>query len=266
MSSFLTTGSNMINRSYVDNSCLSSMTKGDMSYDTINLQFKVILLGDVGVGKTTIFERYVHFKKNEVYNPTISANVDVKAMVLNANTHVQMQIFDTAGQEIYRSTTKNYIIGAKGIIIVYSIIDEISFKVLKDWIKIVEDTIDIKEATIFVVGNKIDRDNERKVSSEVAEKFAKENNFLYIEISAQEGMNVDRLFEQLAVEMTEKAFADNEASKNNGVSKNGSMSIGNSSKGFGGSNQMRFGNSLLTGKGIQKKNQSTFKKQDANCC
>ena len=268
MSSFLTSGSNIntVNRSYIDNSCLSSITKQDLTYDIINIQFKVILLGDVGVGKTTIFERYVHSKKNETYNPTISANVDVKTMVLNANTHVQMQIFDTAGQEIYRSTTKNYIIGAKGVIIVYSIIDAVSFKVLKDWIKIVEDTINIKDTIIFVVGNKIDRENERTVSLEVAEAFAKENNFLYTEISAQEGMNVDNLFEKLAVQMAEKAFADNELSKNNGVSKNESLSIGNVSKGLGGSNHMRFGNSLLSGKGLQKKNQSTFKRQDANCC
>ena len=71
MNSFISSNSNMINRSSVDNSCLSSFTKQDQTYDTINIQFKVILLGDVGVGKTTIFvttskntERYYHLKRN----------------------------------------------------------------------------------------------------------------------------------------------------------------------------------------------------------
>ena len=231
------------NRSQLENSQFSSFSRSDYQHNVNHIEFKVILLGDVSVGKTSIFERYINNNKDKQFEPTISTNCDVKVLSLDANTCVKMSVYDTAGQEVYRATTKSYVIGSRGIIIVFSIVEPKSFQVLKEWVKIVEDIIDIKKCTVFIVGNKID-----------IETFAKDNNFMYMEISAKEGTNVDNLFEKLALDVVNKLNEENELEKgNNNVNLKDSNLPG------------RLGKSALRGKG-NKAGGSKYKKPENNCC
>ena len=186
------------------------------------MKFKVILLGDVGVGKTAIFERFTKSQGIEDYKSSININMDIKQFNIDNNTLVEMEIFDTMGQERFRSITRNYIHGAKGIIILYSIVDKMSFKVLQDWINMVKDVIDLKEVTIYIVGNKLDRDDERTVTREEAETFAKKQNFSYYEVSAKLGMNIDILFEKIARDISNKMYEDCDRSQLNRIHMNAS--------------------------------------------
>ena len=239
------------NRSQLENSQFSSFKQSDC-HNADLVEFKVILLGDVSVGKTSIFERYINNNKDKQFEPTISTNFDVKVLSLDANTSVKMSVYDTAGQEVYRSTTKSYVIGSEGIIIVFSVVDLKSFQVLKEWVKIVENILDIKKCTIFIVGNKIDRESERVISYEEGEAYAKANNFMYMEISAKEGTNVDNLFEKLAVNVVNKLNEKNELEKgNNNLSLKETMS-----------GRIGIGNSIKGG----KVGSSKHKKPDTRCC
>lgn len=245
------------NRSQLENSQFSSLSRNDYQHNVKNIDFKVILLGDVSVGKTSIFERYINNNKDKQFEPTISTNCDVKVLSLDANTCVKMSIYDTAGQEVYRATTKSYVIGSNGIIIVFSIVEPKSFQVLKEWVKIVEDIIDIKKCTVFIVGNKLDRENERVISYEEGEAFAKENNFMYMEISAKEGTNVDNLFEKLALDMVNKSNEEGEVEKgNNNLNLKDSNNL---------SGPIGLGKSALRGR-VNKAGNSKYKKPDTKCC
>lgn len=218
------TQQNLYNKSYIENSecSVNMMSNSEYSYDMIYMKFKVILLGDVGVGKTAIFERFTKAQDIEDYKSTININVDIKQFNIDNNTLVEMEIFDTMGQERFRSITRNYIHGAKGIIILYSIVDKMSFKVLQEWINMVNDVIDIKEVTIYIVGNKLDREEERTVTFEEAESFAKKQNFSYYEVSAKLGMNIDILFEKIARDISNKMFEEGDRSQFNKIHMNSS--------------------------------------------
>lgn len=253
---------NLYNKSYVENSEFSVNMNSDYSYDLICYTFKVILLGDVGVGKTAIFERFVHSKNTEDYKSSININMDVKQFNIDANTSVEMEIFDTMGQERFKALTKNYIQGSKGIIILYSIVDKTSFKVLQTWIDIVKDVMSLKETTIFIVGNKLDREGDRTVTYEEAETFAKENHFSYYEVSAKLGMNVDIIFEKIAREMVKKAYEDGDQSQMTKIHTNSSLI--NLSKGFGGAPLKA--NSILGGKGKKNSNKKPYVPSQASCC
>ena len=190
-----------------------NVTNSEYSYDLIYMKFKVILLGDVGVGKTAIFERFINSKSIEDYKSTININMDVKQFNIDNNTLVEMEVFDTMGQERFRSITRNYVHGAKGIVILYSIVDKTSFKVLQEWIDMVKEVVSVKEVTIVIVGNKLDREEERTVTFEEAQLFAKKQNFGYYEVSAKLGMNIDILFEKLARDMSNKLYEDKDQSQ-----------------------------------------------------
>ena len=162
------------------------MTEEDVQH------YKIIFLGDQYVGKSSILNRFYQDKFEPDYQATIgldfhSKNVEIK------NTTIRLLLYDTAGQEKFKSLIPMYIRDANIIIVVYDITNKDSFLHTEHW---VNETKDLKrEDAIFVlVGNKIDLDDNRAVSTKEADEFANSKGFLFHEVSAKTGEEIQELF------------------------------------------------------------------------
>ncbi|CAK69460.1 unnamed protein product (macronuclear) [Paramecium tetraurelia] len=161
--------------------------------------FKIILIGDSGVGKTNILQRFV---KNEFIldsKPTIGVEFSTKTINVE-NKSVKCQIWDTAGQERYRAITNAYYRGAVGAFVCYDITREITFTNIEKWLSEIKEYAP-KNIVIMMIGNKIDQANDRMVRSVEAAKLCQQNKIGYIETSAQNGLNVEEAFSNLVSEI-----------------------------------------------------------------
>ena len=165
----------------------------DVSYQ-ISRQ-KIILTGDVAVGKTSIINTLLGTKFTDEYEPSIGVDFFSKTMNYKGR-QIKLQIWDSAGQEKFRSLIPNYIRGASLIFLVYDITNKNSFANLPDWIKFINN---IENTNIVIVGNKIDLEDKRVITFEEGKKFAEANNFEIYEVSAKEGTGLlDMLFNSIA--------------------------------------------------------------------
>ena len=177
--------------------------------------FKIIFLGDQYVGKSSILNRFYQDKFEEDYQATIGLDFHSKNVDIN-NTTIRLLLYDTAGQEKFKSLIPMYIRDANIIIVVYDITNKDSFIHTEHW---ANETKDLKrEDAIFVlVGNKTDLEENRAVSSKEAQQFANERGFLFHEVSAKTGEEVQELFTSVIFpEMARKyniGDADEEAKK-----------------------------------------------------
>ena len=153
----------------------------DVSYQ-ISRQ-KIILTGDVAVGKTAMINSLLGSKFNDEYEPSIGVDFFSKTLKFKGK-QIKLQIWDSAGQEKFRSLIPNYIRGSSLIFLVYDVTNKNSFNHLPDWIKFINN---IENTNIVIIGNKIDLEDNREVTFEEGKKFAEENNFEIYEISAKEG-------------------------------------------------------------------------------
>ena len=158
------------------------------------IKFKILVLGDSSVGKTTLLLKYVDGYFPTLYVATIG--VEFKTKKINVDgIDITLQIWDTAGQERFRSVTKSFLKGADGIIYVYDVTNKESFDNLKTWINTAEESItDFKK---IIIGNKIDIEDKKKVSTEMLEKFCEKQDLKGLETSAKNGTNVNEMFELL---------------------------------------------------------------------
>jgi small GTP-binding protein len=158
---------------------------------------KIILLGDSGVGKTNIILRYLKNEFNENSLSTIGTTFGVKEMIRN-NIKYNLNIWDTTGQEVYRSVTKLFIQGAKIVLLVYCIEQKSTFDSLNFWYDSVKDICE-DDIVLAIVANKQDLfDDEEKVqvTEEEGENYAKEKNILYRSVSAKiDKKGIDSLFD-----------------------------------------------------------------------
>ena len=163
------------------------MTEEDVQH------YKIIFLGDQYVGKSSILNRFYQDKFEPDYQATIGLDFHSKNVDINGNS-VRLLLYDTAGQEKFKSLIPMYIRDANIIIVVYDITNKESFTHTDHW---VNETKDLKrEDAIFVlVGNKIDLDDKRGVTKKEAEEFATEKGFLFYEVSAKTGEQIQELFE-----------------------------------------------------------------------
>jgi len=156
------------------------------------LTFKLVLLGDAGVGKTALAVQFVKGQFNEFTESTIGASFMNQTVTLPDDTIIKFQIWDTAGQERFHSLAPMYYRGAQAAIVVYDITNKNSFEKAKDWVKELQQQGDPNVVVAFV-GNKLDMENSRKVSSEDASAYAEENGLFFIETSAKAATNVSEL-------------------------------------------------------------------------
>ncbi|XP_010688186.2 ras-related protein RHN1 isoform X3 [Beta vulgaris subsp. vulgaris] len=161
-----------------------------------NIQAKLVLLGDMGTGKTSLVLRFVKGQFFDYQESTIGAAFFTEVLSLD-NTIVKLDIWDTAGQERYHSLAPMYYRGAAAAVVVYDITSAESFEKAKRWTQELQRQASPHMFTALV-GNKADLDEKREVDNEVAEQYAKENGLHFFETSAKTAQNVNELFYETA--------------------------------------------------------------------
>jgi small GTP-binding protein len=174
--------------------------KKDFSKDNSIPEFKLITLGDSGVGKTSILKRFVNQKFDEDMISTIGFGFSSKQITLKNGSKIKFKLVDTAGQENFRSLNNSYLKNAEGIFFIFSHNSRKSFENITYWIDSIKENIqeinNFKNFPAFLIGNKSDL--EHKINDEEIEDFSKENNFSgYIETSAKENINIDKIFQEM---------------------------------------------------------------------
>ena len=165
--------------------------------------FKILLIGNSAVGKSSLLLRFSDNVFNESFLPTIGVDFKIRTFELQGKT-VKLQIWDTAGQERFKTITSSYYKGAHGIILVYDITDKASFKDLENWLYEVESHAD-DNVVQLVVGNKKDLENDRQVSTQEGQEYADSLGFKFLETSAKESVNVDQAFITMTKEIKKRA-------------------------------------------------------------
>ena len=168
--------------------------------------YKVLLLGDSTVGKTCFLMKYTDKTFQDIHMATIGLDYRLKSMKLKSGKTIKLQIWDTAGQDRFRAITKNYYKGSHGIILVYDVTNVQTFENVKTWVNQIREEA-LPNVVIYIAGNKIDMEDERKVEKESGEQLAEELGFPFAETSAKNGININETFEDL-VERIDKVYGN----------------------------------------------------------
>eukprot|EP00457_Paulinella_chromatophora_P009158 gb/GEZN01009214.1/.p1 GENE.gb/GEZN01009214.1/~~gb/GEZN01009214.1/.p1 ORF type:complete len:210 (-),score=34.87 gb/GEZN01009214.1/:680-1309(-) len=161
--------------------------------------FKLVLIGDSGVGKSCLLLRFADDNFTDSYISTIGVDFRFRTVTIEKKT-VKLQIWDTAGQERFRTITSAYYRGADGIIMVYDVTSNESFEHVEEWLSEV-DRYANENTSKLLVGNKADLIEEKQVSEENAQRFAEKLGISFIETSAKTATNVDTAFLTMAKEL-----------------------------------------------------------------
>jgi len=174
--------------------------------------FKVLILGDSGVGKSSILLRFTDDEFDEDISCTIG--VDFKNKLIKAEgKKVQLSIWDTAGQEKFRSLTSSYYRGTQGIIFTYDVSNRESFESVEVWMNEAQLYSTYDDVVYLLVANKVDRDD-RVVTTATGEQFAREHGMVFLECSAKTKKNIEQVFDELVLKFLERPglWAESDAS------------------------------------------------------
>jgi len=190
-------------------------------------------LGNSNVGKTNIINNFLGLQFTEKNLTTIGIDFKIKNVILENNSKLKVKIWDTAGQERFRSMAFNFLKNIQGILLIYDLTDKSSFDSIDKWISNLENNIDMKNIPIILVGNKNDKEDERKVSYEEGLNYAQKYNFQFFEMSAKSGENVKEAFlalihlyydknkDEFILENQDKNIKENEKNNINNLKKKG---------------------------------------------
>ena len=165
--------------------------------------YKILLLGDTQVGKSSFLMRYIDNTFQESYLSTVGLDFKVKNVQLDDGNTYRVQIWDTAGQDRFHAITRNYFKNAHGIILIYDVTLIESFHNVKNWIKQIKEEVTDK-VSIILAGNKIDMEEKRKVSKEEGEKMAADYGLKFYECSAKTVENFSKIDEKEATKLKNK--------------------------------------------------------------
>lgn len=195
------------------------MASKDDEYDYL---FKIVLIGDSGVGKSNLLSRFTRNEFNLESKSTIGVEFATRSIQIGGKT-IKAQIWDTAGQERYRAITSAYYRGAVGALLVYDIAKHITYENIERWLKELRDHAD-SNIVIMTVGNKSDLRHLRAVPTEEAKAFAEKHGLSFIETSALDSTNVELAFRNILEEIyhivSQKQIRDASEQDNAQVSNN----------------------------------------------
>lgn len=169
--------------------------------------YKLVLLGDASVGKTSLVGRFVNNYFNEAVETTVGAAFSTQSVTTDSGRIVKFEIWDTAGQERFKSLAPMYYRNASCAVVVFDLTSELSFVRAKDWVKqlALSNNPDI---VIALAGNKCDiPSSQRQVKPEEIKQLVLEESLVYLETSAKTGNNVQKLFETIANKVPDTPFA-----------------------------------------------------------
>ncbi|KAJ1957747.1 ras GTPase [Linderina pennispora] len=169
--------------------------------------FKLLLIGDSGVGKSCLLLRFADDTYTESYISTIGVDFKIRTIELEGKT-VKLQIWDTAGQERFRTITSSYYRGAHGIIVVYDVTDNETFGNVKQWLQEI-DRYASEGVNKLLVGNKCDLADARQVDYTAAKEFADGLSISFLETSAKDATNVEQAFLTMAKQIKDRMGASN---------------------------------------------------------
>ncbi|CAF0726995.1 unnamed protein product [Adineta steineri] len=167
-----------------------------------DLDLKFLAIGDSGVGKTCLLNRYVEGNYNEKLAPTVGIDIRDKTLLYKSNKtnksyNIHLQLWDTAGQERFRSLTASFFRDAIGFLLVFDLSNETSFISVRNWITEIQANAYSENVDMILVGNKCDLESQRIISKARALEFAAQNHVDYIETSALQNINVGESIELL---------------------------------------------------------------------
>ena len=169
---------------------------------------KVVIIGNMSVGKTSFINQYVNNTFHSYNESTIGASFFSKVSKVDPtkeieNNLIKLNVWDTAGQERYYSLIPMYYRETKCVIIIYDVTDSFSFQKIKDkWVPDLYEHVDVN-TLIVILGNKIDLEDKRKVTYDEGKKYADENNFMFNEISVKNNINVEETFQDIITYLVE---------------------------------------------------------------
>jgi len=170
-----------------------------MDYDYL---FKLLLIGDSGVGKSCLLLRFADNTYTDSYISTIGVDFKIRTLEIDGKT-VKLQIWDTAGQERFRTITSSYYRGAHGIIVVYDVTDKVSFNNVKQWLGEI-DRYACQSVNKLLVGNKADLTEKKVVEFNEAKEFADSLGISFLETSAKSSQNVEEAFLMMTRQIKER--------------------------------------------------------------
>ncbi|CAM2109748.1 unnamed protein product [Caretta caretta] len=174
----------------------------DAADQNFDYMFKLLIIGNSSVGKTSFLFRYADDSFTSAFVSTVGIDFKVKTVYRNEK-RVKLQIWDTAGQERYRTITTAYYRGAMGFLLMYDIANQDSFNAVQDWATQIK-TYSWDNAQVILVGNKCDLEDDRVVATEDGKRLADELGFEFFEASAKDNINVKQVFERLVDIICEK--------------------------------------------------------------
>eukprot|EP01136_Pigoraptor_vietnamica_P000724 Opistho-1_new@26396 len=172
---------------------------GTKAYDYL---FKLLLIGDSGVGKTCVLFRFSDDAFNSTFISTIGIDFKIRTIDLDGKK-IKLQIWDTAGQERFRTITTAYYRGAMGILLVYDITQDKTFDNIKNWIRNIEQHA-AEDVEKMILGNKCDMEDKRMVTKDRGQKLADEYGIKFLETSAKANINVEEAFMTIARDIKKK--------------------------------------------------------------
>ena len=182
-----------------DNKDLNIAGNAKKNQNSKELEIKICLLGDVSVGKTSIASRFCKNSFNENYINTIGGAYQQQNIVLNNGAKIKLHIWDTSGQDRFRSMTNLYYRDAQVAILTYDVTNESSLESLNYWLNELNDKVEVDNMLLCLAGNKTDVDqSEKRIPTFKGKAFAEEHNMIFFETSAKNGTGVKELFQAIA--------------------------------------------------------------------
>lgn len=185
----------------------------DAADQNFDYMFKLLIIGNSSVGKTSFLFRYADDSFTSAFVSTVGIDFKVKTVFRN-DKRVKLQIWDTAGQERYRTITTAYYRGAMGFILMYDITNEESFNAVQDWCTQIK-MYSWDNAQVVLVGNKMDLEEERVITTERGNRLAEQLGLDFFETSAKENINVKQVFDRLVDIICDKMSDQSELDQQN---------------------------------------------------